>query len=99
MRCFYFERLRTEACSLEKSSLSVSGLQGSGGIPLIRKLCYAVGGVPNQVTTAAMAVSLQIFLLDVVQVEVVLQTKILPVPTVTITFLRWRPSTCPWSCS
>lgn len=62
----------------------MSGLQGSGGIPLIRKLCYAVGGVPNQVTTAAMAVSLQIFLLDVVQVEVVLQTKILPVPTVTI---------------
>lgn len=39
-----------------------------------------MGGVPNQVTTAAMAVSLQIFLLDVVQV-VVLQTKIPPVPT------------------
>lgn len=48
-------------------------LQGSGGIPLIRKVCYAVGGVPNQVTTAAMAVSLQIFLLDVVQVAAALQ--------------------------
>eukprot|EP00066_Takifugu_rubripes_P011817 XP_011601083.1 PREDICTED: sodium-dependent lysophosphatidylcholine symporter 1-like [Takifugu rubripes] len=45
------------------------GQQRSGGIPLIRKICYALGGVPNQVTTAAMAVSLQIFLLDVVQME------------------------------
>lgn len=59
----------------------MSGLQRSGGIPLIRKLCYALGGVPNQVTTAAMAVSLQIFLLDVVQVDVILHTKILPVLT------------------
>lgn len=42
--------------------------QGSGGIPLARKLCYAVGGVPNQITTIAMSVSLQIFLLDIVQV-------------------------------
>lgn len=40
-----------------------------------------MGGVPNQVTAAAMAASLQIFLLDVVQVEVVLQTKTLPVRT------------------
>lgn len=59
----------------------MSARQGSGGIPLIRKLCYAVGGVPNQVTTAAMAVSLQIFLLDVVQVELVLQKIIRPAPT------------------
>lgn len=44
--------------------------QGSGGIPLARKMCYAVGGVPYQITTVAIGVSLQIFLLDVVQVRV-----------------------------
>uniref|UniRef100_A0A672ZHX4 Zgc:171501 n=1 Tax=Sphaeramia orbicularis TaxID=375764 RepID=A0A672ZHX4_9TELE len=43
--------------------------KGSGGIPLARKLCYAVGGVPYQITNIAMGVSLQIFLLDVVQME------------------------------
>ncbi|XP_041860160.1 sodium-dependent lysophosphatidylcholine symporter 1 [Melanotaenia boesemani] len=41
----------------------------SGGIPLARKVCYAVGGVPYQMTTAAINISLQIFLLDVVQME------------------------------
>lgn len=46
--------------------------QGSGGIPLARKMCYAVGGVPYQITTVAIGVSLQIFLLDVVRVRVVL---------------------------
>ncbi|XP_034097212.1 sodium-dependent lysophosphatidylcholine symporter 1-like [Gymnodraco acuticeps] len=45
-------------------------MAGSGGIPLVRKVCYAVGGVPYQITTAAISVSLQIFLLDVVQMEV-----------------------------
>lgn len=44
--------------------------QRSGHIPLARKLCYAVGGVPYQMTTVAMGISLQIFLLDVVQVKV-----------------------------
>ncbi|KAM9429710.1 sodium-dependent lysophosphatidylcholine symporter 1-like [Salvelinus alpinus] len=39
------------------------------GIPLSRKLCYAVGGVPYQITTAAIGFSLQIFLLNVVQIE------------------------------
>ncbi|XP_029363335.1 sodium-dependent lysophosphatidylcholine symporter 1-B-like [Echeneis naucrates] len=43
--------------------------QGSGGIPLARKLCYAVGGVPYQLTAAAMGISLQIFLLDVVKIQ------------------------------
>ncbi|KAM7411429.1 hypothetical protein PAMA_021428 [Pampus argenteus] len=43
--------------------------RGSGGIPLARKLCYAVGGVPYQITNVAIGVSLQIFLLDVVQME------------------------------
>lgn len=60
---------------MKGSGLKPSGLQGSRGIPLTRKICYAVGGVPNQVTTAAMATSLQIFLLDVVQVEFVPQGK------------------------
>lgn len=49
--------------------LPVCSSQGSGGIPLTRKLCYAVGGVPYQITAVAMGVSLQIFLLDVVQVR------------------------------
>ncbi|KAK9970221.1 hypothetical protein ABG768_026180 [Culter alburnus] len=38
-------------------------------LPLSRKLCYAVGGVPYQMTNIAMGFSLQIFLLDVVQME------------------------------
>ncbi|XP_034550766.1 sodium-dependent lysophosphatidylcholine symporter 1 [Notolabrus celidotus] len=38
-------------------------------IPLATKLCYAAGGVPYQVTTVAIGVSLQIFLLDVVPME------------------------------
>ncbi|XP_039656354.1 sodium-dependent lysophosphatidylcholine symporter 1, partial [Perca fluviatilis] len=49
--------------------LPVCSSQGSGGIPLARKVCYAVGEVPYQITTAAINVSLQIFLLDVVQME------------------------------
>ncbi|KAM6929872.1 sodium-dependent lysophosphatidylcholine symporter 1-B-like [Lycodopsis pacificus] len=43
-------------------------IAGSGGIPLARKLCYAVGELPNQITTAALDISLQVFLLDVVQI-------------------------------
>ncbi|XP_022618777.1 sodium-dependent lysophosphatidylcholine symporter 1-like [Seriola dumerili] len=43
--------------------------QGSGGIPLARKLCYAVGGVPYQITAISIGISLQIFLLDVVQMQ------------------------------
>uniref|UniRef100_A0A3B4YVZ3 Major facilitator superfamily domain containing 2a-like 2 n=1 Tax=Seriola lalandi dorsalis TaxID=1841481 RepID=A0A3B4YVZ3_SERLL len=42
---------------------------GSGGIPLARKLCYAVGGVPYQITAISIGISLQIFLLDVVQMQ------------------------------
>uniref|UniRef100_A0A673HFE6 Zgc:171501 n=1 Tax=Sinocyclocheilus rhinocerous TaxID=307959 RepID=A0A673HFE6_9TELE len=38
-------------------------------LPLSTKLCYAVGGVPYQMTNIAMGFSLQIFLLDVVQME------------------------------
>ncbi|XP_062316502.1 sodium-dependent lysophosphatidylcholine symporter 1-like [Osmerus eperlanus] len=40
-----------------------------GGIPLVRKLCYAVGGVPNNMTNVAIGFSIQIFLLDVVQMD------------------------------
>ncbi|KAK7877897.1 hypothetical protein WMY93_031426 [Mugilogobius chulae] len=43
--------------------------QRSRGISLRKKLCYAAGGVPYQLTTVAISVSLQIFLLDVVQME------------------------------
>nr|XP_057906972.1 sodium-dependent lysophosphatidylcholine symporter 1-B-like isoform X2 [Doryrhamphus excisus] len=42
----------------------------SSGIPLARKLCYAVGGIPNQLTSVAIGVSLQIFLLEVAQLDV-----------------------------
>uniref|UniRef100_A0A6Q2YEN5 Uncharacterized protein n=1 Tax=Esox lucius TaxID=8010 RepID=A0A6Q2YEN5_ESOLU len=39
------------------------------GIPLARKLCYAMGGVPYQITTVTMSFSWQIFLLDVVRIK------------------------------
>ncbi|KFV12137.1 Major facilitator superfamily domain-containing protein 2A-A, partial [Pterocles gutturalis] len=38
-------------------------------LPLCRKLCYAVGGIPYQMTGNALGFFLQIFLLDVVQLE------------------------------
>uniref|UniRef100_A0A3P9KSV8 Zgc:171501 n=1 Tax=Oryzias latipes TaxID=8090 RepID=A0A3P9KSV8_ORYLA len=41
----------------------------SRGFPLLRKVFYAVGGIPYQMTTAALNISLQIFLLDVVQMK------------------------------
>lgn len=44
-------------------------LQNKVRLALSRKLCYAVGGVPYQMTNIAMGFSLQIFLLDVVQVR------------------------------
>ncbi|XP_029975613.1 sodium-dependent lysophosphatidylcholine symporter 1-B-like [Salarias fasciatus] len=46
------------------------GQQGtSKEIRLLTKLCYAVGGVPYAITMAAINISLQIFLLDVVQIQ------------------------------
>ncbi|XP_050569968.1 uncharacterized protein LOC118258350 isoform X2 [Cygnus atratus] len=39
------------------------------GLPLRRKLCYAIGGIPYQMTANALGFFLQIFLLDVVQLE------------------------------
>uniref|UniRef100_A0A663N8E1 Major facilitator superfamily domain containing 2A n=1 Tax=Athene cunicularia TaxID=194338 RepID=A0A663N8E1_ATHCN len=41
--------------------------QEKSGLPLCRKLCYAVGGIPYQMTGNALGFFLQIFLLDVVQ--------------------------------
>ncbi|XP_028849558.1 sodium-dependent lysophosphatidylcholine symporter 1-like [Denticeps clupeoides] len=43
--------------------------QKSPGIPLSRKLCYAVGGMPYQMTGNAKGFFIQIFLLDVVQMS------------------------------
>ncbi|XP_061113633.1 sodium-dependent lysophosphatidylcholine symporter 1 isoform X2 [Conger conger] len=39
------------------------------GLPLSRKLCYAVGGAPYQMTSTTKGFFLQIFLLDVVQMD------------------------------
>ncbi|XP_018593278.1 sodium-dependent lysophosphatidylcholine symporter 1 isoform X2 [Scleropages formosus] len=39
------------------------------GIPLSRKLCYAVGGAPYQMTANAKGFFMQIFLLDVAQMD------------------------------
>ncbi|MGH0190077.1 UNVERIFIED_CONTAM: hypothetical protein FKN15_042125 [Acipenser sinensis] len=51
-------------------SLQVSPSQkGAGRLPLSRKLCYAIGGAPYQMTANALAFFLQLFLLDVVQME------------------------------
>lgn len=44
-------------------------LQKGSGIPLPRKLCYAIGGMPYQMTSNAKGFFMQIFLLDVVQVR------------------------------
>ncbi|MGH0155561.1 UNVERIFIED_CONTAM: hypothetical protein FKN15_029696 [Acipenser sinensis] len=41
--------------------------KGAGRLPLSRKLCYAIGGAPYQMTANALAFFLQLFLLDVVQ--------------------------------
>uniref|UniRef100_A0AAY4EFH7 Uncharacterized protein n=1 Tax=Denticeps clupeoides TaxID=299321 RepID=A0AAY4EFH7_9TELE len=38
-------------------------------IPIYRKLCYAVGGIPNRMTNISIDFTLQIFLLDVVKME------------------------------
>lgn len=43
-------------------------LQKTPGIPLSRKLCYAIGGMPYQMTGNAKGFFMQIFLLDVVKV-------------------------------
>uniref|UniRef100_A0A8C1YTV6 Si:ch211-224l10.4 n=1 Tax=Cyprinus carpio TaxID=7962 RepID=A0A8C1YTV6_CYPCA len=42
-------------------------MQKTSGIPLSRKLCYAIGGKPYQMTGTARGFFMQIFLLDVVK--------------------------------
>ena len=59
-RCVSFLK---RACSL------MSRLQEKPGLPLCRKVCYAVGGIPYQMTGNALGFFLQIFLLDVVRVS------------------------------
>ncbi|XP_048353901.1 sodium-dependent lysophosphatidylcholine symporter 1-B-like [Sphaerodactylus townsendi] len=44
-------------------------LQVRSPLPLQRKLCYAIGGAPYQITGNALGFFLQIFLLDVAQLE------------------------------
>ncbi|XP_070695875.1 sodium-dependent lysophosphatidylcholine symporter 1-B-like [Pempheris klunzingeri] len=65
------QKLKTQLFkeTVDRNSCSQGEQRGPGGIPLARKLCYAVGGVPYQMTAVATGVSLQIFLLDVVQME------------------------------
>ncbi|XP_071391272.1 sodium-dependent lysophosphatidylcholine symporter 1 isoform X2 [Centroberyx affinis] len=41
----------------------------SSGIPLVRKISYAVGGMPYQLTQSVKGFFMQIFLLDVVQMD------------------------------
>ncbi|XP_009953873.1 PREDICTED: sodium-dependent lysophosphatidylcholine symporter 1-like, partial [Leptosomus discolor] len=43
--------------------------QEKPGLPLRRKVCYAVGGIPYQMTGNVLGFFLQIFLLDVVQLK------------------------------
>ncbi|XDA73719.1 hypothetical protein R6Z07F_003938 [Ovis aries] len=48
---------------------SAQGLDsGAGHLSFYRKLCYGIGGVPNQVASSAIAFYLQLFLLDVAQI-------------------------------
>ncbi|XP_027646071.1 sodium-dependent lysophosphatidylcholine symporter 1-like isoform X2 [Falco peregrinus] len=48
---------------------TVVGREENPGLTLCRKICYAVGGIPYQMTGNALGFFLQIFLLDVVQLE------------------------------
>ncbi|XP_055578003.1 sodium-dependent lysophosphatidylcholine symporter 1-like isoform X3 [Falco biarmicus] len=48
---------------------TVVGREENPGPTLCRKICYAVGGIPYQMTGNALGFFLQIFLLDVVQLE------------------------------
>lgn len=47
----------------------MSQLQDRPGLTLCGKVCYAIGGIPYQMTGNALGFFFQIFLLDVVQVS------------------------------
>ncbi|XP_040848842.1 major facilitator superfamily domain-containing protein 2B [Ochotona curzoniae] len=55
-----------EAHALEPSTDS-----GASRLSLCTKICYGIGGVPNQVASSATAFYLQLFLLDVAQIPAV----------------------------
>nr|XP_061839407.1 sodium-dependent lysophosphatidylcholine symporter 1-like [Nerophis lumbriciformis] len=63
------QKLKNPFLELPDKTSSGMRQQSSGGISLTRKLCFAAGGVPYQLTSVAISVSLQIFLLDVAQLE------------------------------
>lgn len=65
---------RLDRANSEPPVCPLSALQGSGRIPMMRKICFAVGGIPYQTTAAAIGISLQIFLLDVVKVKLITVT-------------------------
>ncbi|XP_061486860.1 sodium-dependent lysophosphatidylcholine symporter 1-like isoform X1 [Rhineura floridana] len=52
-----------------KSAQQPSRRESKPTLPLRRKVCYAIGGAPYQLTGNALGFFLQIFLLDVVQME------------------------------
>uniref|UniRef100_A0A8D0HMZ7 Uncharacterized protein n=1 Tax=Sphenodon punctatus TaxID=8508 RepID=A0A8D0HMZ7_SPHPU len=61
------EDVALERFTQEKSSLHTQVSQAP--LPLHRKVCYAIGGGPYQLTGNALGFFFQIFLLDVVQLE------------------------------
>ncbi|XP_027411768.1 major facilitator superfamily domain-containing protein 2B isoform X5 [Bos indicus x Bos taurus] len=60
--------LETPSTSLEAHTSAQGSDSGAGRLSFYRKLCYGIGGVPNQVASSAIAFYLQLFLLDVAQI-------------------------------
>ncbi|XP_070655158.1 sphingosine-1-phosphate transporter MFSD2B isoform X3 [Bos indicus] len=60
--------LDTPSTSLEAHTSAQGSDSGAGRLSFYRKLCYGIGGVPNQVASSAIAFYLQLFLLDVAQI-------------------------------
>nr|XP_014333684.1 PREDICTED: major facilitator superfamily domain-containing protein 2B [Bos mutus] len=60
--------LETPSTSLEAHTSAQGSDSGAGHLSFYRKLCYGIGGVPNQVASSAIAFYLQLFLLDVAQI-------------------------------
>ncbi|XP_067163910.1 sodium-dependent lysophosphatidylcholine symporter 1-like [Apteryx mantelli] len=59
----------TQEGALPQRRVVHSEFQEEPGLPLCRKVCYAIGGIPYQMTGNALGFFFQIFLLDVVQLE------------------------------
>ncbi|CAI9174634.1 unnamed protein product [Rangifer tarandus platyrhynchus] len=60
--------LETPSPSPEAHTSAQGSDSGAGHLSFYRKLCYGIGGVPNQVASSAIAFYLQLFLLDVAQI-------------------------------